>query len=116
MIWVFDGLRSINKDKDIGTLMVNCLEVATIINVITTLIALGLFHGARMVGAGMIVMFSPEYGLEHTVRCSLEIAYQLSRGSFNWLFTIDDLLMVIPYFWCYMLSTENDVGDGQRHH
>ena len=50
------------------------------------------------------------------MRCSLEIAYQLSRGSFNWLFTIDDLLMVIPYFWCYMLSTENDVGDGQRHH
>lgn len=60
MIWVFDGLRSINKDKDIGTLMVNCMEVATIINVITTLIELGLFNVARMIGSWNIGMFYPE--------------------------------------------------------
>ena len=28
MIWVFDGLRTINKDKDIGTLMVGCMKLA----------------------------------------------------------------------------------------
>lgn len=38
MIWVFDGLRTINKDKDAGTLMVGCMEIATVINVITSLI------------------------------------------------------------------------------
>ncbi|KAK8830540.1 hypothetical protein WA577_004272 [Blastocystis sp. JDR] len=98
MIWVFDGLRTINKDKDIGTLMVNCMQVATIINVITTLIELGLFNAAKNIGSWNIGNYYPD----------LEIAYQLARGSFSWLFTIDDLLMVIPYFWCYMLSTEND--------
>lgn len=50
------------------------------------------------------------------MRDSLEIAYQLARGSFSWLFTIDDLLMVIPYFWCYMLSTENDVVSPEDDH
>ena len=38
MIWVFDGLRTINKDKDAGNLMVGCMEIATVINVITSLI------------------------------------------------------------------------------
>ena len=42
--------------------------------------------------------------------CSLEIAYLLARGAFGWLFTIDDLIMVVPYFWSYMLAHDNDVG------
>lgn len=40
---------------------------------------------------------------------SMEISYMLCRGSFSWLFTIDDFIMVVPYFWAYMLSHENDV-------
>lgn len=32
MIWVFDGLRTVNKDKDIGSLMVGCMKLATLIN------------------------------------------------------------------------------------
>ena len=60
MIWVFDGLRTINKDKDIGTLMVNCMQVATIINVITTLIELGLFIAAKNIGSWNIGNYYPE--------------------------------------------------------
>lgn len=47
MIWVFDGLRTINKDKDAGNLMVGCMEVATVINVITTLIETGIANSTR---------------------------------------------------------------------
>lgn len=44
---------------------------------------------------------------------SLEIAYVYSRHSFSWLYTIDDLIMVIPYFWCYILCHNNDrIPDG----
>ena len=39
---------------------------------------------------------------------SLEIAYMFARGSFSWLSTIDDLIMVIPYFWSYILCHNND--------
>ena len=35
----------------------------------------------------------------------------LARGSFNWLFTVDDLIMVVPYFWAFMLSQDNDVSE-----
>ena len=45
---------------------------------------------------------------------SLEIAYVYSRHSFSWLYTIDDLIMVIPYFWCYMLCIKNDVDTGTQ--
>ena len=47
MIWVFDGLRTINKDKDAGNLMVGCMEVCTIINVITTLIETGISNTTK---------------------------------------------------------------------
>lgn len=40
--------------------------------------------------------------------CSLEIAYVFSRNSFSWLYTIDDLIMVVPYFWSYILCHNND--------
>ena len=40
----------------------------------------------------------------------MEIAYLLARGAFSWLFTVDDFVMVIPYFWAYLLSYNNDVG------
>lgn len=60
MIWVFDGLRTINKDKDIGTLMVSCMQVATIINVITTLIELGLFNAAKSIDSWNIGNYYPE--------------------------------------------------------
>lgn len=42
MIWVFDGLRTVNKDKDIGSLMVGCMKLATLINVITSLLETGM--------------------------------------------------------------------------
>lgn len=45
---------------------------------------------------------------------SMEIAYMLCRGAFSWLFTIDDFIMVIPYFWAYMLARENDVSGVER--
>ena len=51
MSWVFDGLRTINKDKDIGTLMVGCMKLATLINVITSLLETGMGNFARYVGA-----------------------------------------------------------------
>lgn len=47
MIWVFDGLRTINKDKDVGSLMVGCMEVATLINVITSLIETGIANTTK---------------------------------------------------------------------
>lgn len=50
MIWVFDGLRTINKDKDIGTLMVGCMKLATMINVITSLLETGMGNYARYIG------------------------------------------------------------------
>ncbi len=40
----------------------------------------------------------------------LEIAYLLSREGFQWLFTIDDFIMVVPFFWSYNLARENDVS------
>lgn len=40
---------------------------------------------------------------------SMEIAYLLARGAFSWLFTVDDFIMVVPYFWSYLLSYNNDV-------
>ena len=43
---------------------------------------------------------------------SLEIAHLLARGSFSWLFTVDDFIMVIPYFWAYKLAQDNDVCIG----
>lgn len=49
MIWVFDGLRTINKDKDAGSLMVGCMEVATIINVITTLLETGISNSTSWI-------------------------------------------------------------------
>ena len=49
MIWVFDGLRTINKDKDAGSLMVGCMEVATIINVITTLLETGISNSTSLI-------------------------------------------------------------------
>ena len=45
---------------------------------------------------------------------SLEIAYLLARGSFNWLFTVDDLIMVVPYFWAFMLAQDNDVRESDH--
>lgn len=47
MIWVFDGLRTINKDKDVGSLMVGCMEIATIINVITSLVETGIANTTK---------------------------------------------------------------------
>ena len=49
MIWVFDGLLTINKDKDAGSLMVGCMEVATIINVITTLLETGISNSTSWI-------------------------------------------------------------------
>ena len=49
MIWVFDGIRTICKDKDIGSLMVGCMELATVLNVVTTLIESGLFSMAKFI-------------------------------------------------------------------
>ena len=49
MIWVFDGLRTINKDKDAGSVMVGCMEVATIINVITTLLETGISNSTSWI-------------------------------------------------------------------
>ena len=51
MIWVFDGLRTINKDKDVGSLMVGCMKLATMINVITTLLETGMGNYARYVAS-----------------------------------------------------------------
>lgn len=42
MIWVFDGLRTINKDKDVGTVMVQSMQIATIIGVISSLLESGI--------------------------------------------------------------------------
>ena len=47
MIWVFDGLRTINKDKDVGSLMVGCMEIATIINGITSLVETGIANTTK---------------------------------------------------------------------
>ena len=47
MIWVFDGLRTINKDKDVGSLMVGCMEIATVINVITSLVETGIANTTK---------------------------------------------------------------------
>ena len=49
MIWVFDGLRTINKDKDVGSLMVGCMKLATMINVITSLLETGMGNYARYI-------------------------------------------------------------------
>ena len=99
IIWVFDGLRTINKDKDVGTLMVSCSSLAILINVITTLIESGLFNTAKFIGSWNVGDHYPD----------LEIAYNYASQSFNWLYNIDDCLMVIPYFWAYMLCIHNDV-------
>ena len=103
MIWVFDGLRTINKDKDVGSLMVGCMEVATLINVITSLIETGIANTTKW-------MANNWKGLSEDKKhyADMEIAYMLCRGAFSWLFTIDDFIMVIPYFWAYMLAREND--------
>lgn len=60
MIWVFDGIRTISKDKDIGSLMVGCMELATILNVITTLIESGLFSMAKFIGSWNVGEFYPQ--------------------------------------------------------
>lgn len=104
IIWVFDGFRTIHKDKDVGSLMVSCSAIAILINVITTLIETGLFSMAKFIGKWNIGNFYPD----------LEIAYTFASESFNWLYNIDDCLMVIPYFWCYMLCIKNDVKTQQR--
>ena len=104
MIWVFDGLRTINKDKDIGTLMVGCMKLATIINVITSLLETGMGNYARYIGGA----WGSHWDDKSPLFAYLEIAYLLARGSFGWLFTIDDLIMVVPYFWSYMLAHDND--------
>ena len=49
MIWVFDGMRTINKDKDVGSLMVGCMKLATMINVITSLLETGMGNYARYI-------------------------------------------------------------------
>ena len=51
MIWVFDGLRTINKDKDVGSLMVGCMKLATMINVITSLLETGMGNYARYIAS-----------------------------------------------------------------
>ena len=51
MIWVFDGLRTVNKDKDVGSLMVDCMKLATLINVITSLLEMGMGNYARYVAS-----------------------------------------------------------------
>lgn len=104
IIWVFDGFRTIHKDKDVGSLMVSCSTIAILINVITTLIETGLFNMAKFIGKWNIGEYYPD----------LEIAYTFASESFNWLYNIDDCLMVIPYFWCYMLCIKNDVGAGEQ--
>lgn len=42
MIWVFDGLRTINKDKDVGTVMVQSMQLATTIGVVSSLLESGI--------------------------------------------------------------------------
>lgn len=42
MIWVFDGLRTINKDKDVGTIMVQSMQIATTIGVVSSLLESGI--------------------------------------------------------------------------
>ncbi|KAK8827311.1 hypothetical protein WA556_000936 [Blastocystis sp. ATCC 50177/Nand II] len=102
MIWVFDGLRTINKDKDVGSLMVGCMEVATVINVITSLVETGIANTTKWMATSWSGLEDKKY------LADMEISYMLCRGSFSWLFTIDDFIMVVPYFWAYMLSHEND--------
>ena len=58
MIWVFDGLRTINKDKDIGSLMVGCMKLATLINVITSLLETGMGNYARYIAGS----WAPSWG------------------------------------------------------
>lgn len=60
MIWVFDGIRTICKDKDIGSLMVGCMELATVLNVVTTLIESGLFSMAKFIGSWNVGEFYPQ--------------------------------------------------------
>ena len=50
MIWVFDGLRTINKDKDVGTIMVESMQVATVIGVVSALIETGIANTTSWIG------------------------------------------------------------------
>ena len=104
MIWVFDGLRTVNKDKDIGSLMVGCMKLATLINVITSLLETGMGNYARYIAGS----WAPSWGNESPNFAYLEIAHLLAQGSFSWLFTVDDFIMVVPYFWAYKLAQDND--------
>lgn len=70
-----------------------------------TLLAVGLLPGVRPTRNTML---SKWFYVNLSV--SLEIVYLLARGSFSWLFTVDDLIMVVPYFWAYKLAQDNDVS------
>ena len=84
MIWVFDGLRTVNKDKDIGSLMVGCMKLATLINVITSLLETGMGNYARYIAGS----WAPSWGNESPLS---------KRNALQIFFTNFDVVSLLSY-------------------
>lgn len=101
-IWVFDGIMTLNKDKDVGGMMVSSVKLGALIQVISSLFNIGV--------GGTASWIAKEWNLKAQSMNfwgQFEIAYVLARESFMLIYVVDEFIMCIPYIWCGFLVREN---------